>query len=346
MNHRIARGRRAQASGVDAEALACAALERDGWTVLGRRLRTPAGEIDAVAEKDGLLVFLEVKHRPDLALAAYALSPRQQARLLAAAEILLASQPGLGTGGNAVRRDAGGWRGNGAPHRRRVPPGGIGGPAPGVEPFGFPRHCLQSGGSVLWDVNTVFQTRASVEGRVSTGIAGLDDILGGGLPANRVYLIEGEPGTGKTTLALQFLLAGRECGERGLYVTLSESEEELRVSAASHGWSLDGLDLFQLVSDTVLDPEAEQIHPPPLRAGTGRDQPWRDGDGGWLQSGARGVRQPVRNAAAGTEPAALSPPDAGVEAVLRPAPLHRAAAGRQNAPSPAICNCTASPTAS
>jgi putative endonuclease len=99
MNHRVARGRRAQASGVDAEALACAALERDGWTVLGRRLRTPAGEIDAVAEKDGLLVFLEVKHRPDLALAAYALSPRQQARLLAAAEILLASNPGWGPAG-------------------------------------------------------------------------------------------------------------------------------------------------------------------------------------------------------------------------------------------------------
>jgi putative endonuclease len=99
MNHRIARGRRAQASGVDAEALACAALEREGWTVLGRRLRTPAGEIDAVAEKDGLLVFLEVKHRPDLALAAYALSPRQQARLLAAAEILLASNPGWGPAG-------------------------------------------------------------------------------------------------------------------------------------------------------------------------------------------------------------------------------------------------------
>jgi putative endonuclease len=99
MNHRVARGRRAQASGVDAEALACAALERDGWTVLGRRLRTPAGEIDAVAEKDGLLVFLEVKHRLDLALAAYALSPRQQARLLAAAEILLASNPGWGPAG-------------------------------------------------------------------------------------------------------------------------------------------------------------------------------------------------------------------------------------------------------
>ncbi|HEY2131684.1 MAG TPA: YraN family protein [Acetobacteraceae bacterium] len=96
MNRRIARSRRAQASGVDAEALACAALERDGWTVLGRRLRTPAGEIDAVAEKDGLLVFLQVKHRPNLALAAYPLSPRQQARLLAAADILLASNPGWG----------------------------------------------------------------------------------------------------------------------------------------------------------------------------------------------------------------------------------------------------------
>ncbi|HEY2131683.1 MAG TPA: ATPase domain-containing protein [Acetobacteraceae bacterium] len=118
-------------------------------------------------------------------------------------------------------------------------------------------------------MNNAAQTRSPVEGRVSTGIAGLDDILGGGFPANRLYLIEGAPGTGKTTLALQFLLAGRECGERGLYVTLSESEEELRLAAATHGWSLDGLDLFQLIGDTVLDPEAEQtiLHPSELELG-------------------------------------------------------------------------------
>ena len=80
----------------------------------------------------------------------------------------------------------------------------------------------------------------------ATGVAGLDAILGGGLPASRLYLLDGSPGTGKTTLALQFLLAGLERGERGLYVTLSESREELSEVAASHGWSIDGLDVFEL----------------------------------------------------------------------------------------------------
>jgi len=80
----------------------------------------------------------------------------------------------------------------------------------------------------------------------STGIIGLDDILGGGLPHSRLYLIDGAPGTGKTTLALQFLLAGAARNESGLYVTLSESREELNQVATSHGWSLDGLDVVEL----------------------------------------------------------------------------------------------------
>jgi len=78
----------------------------------------------------------------------------------------------------------------------------------------------------------------------STGIIGLDDVLHGGLVRNRLYLIEGTPGTGKTTLALQFLLEGVAQGERGLYITLSETTEELRGVAASHGWSLDGINVF------------------------------------------------------------------------------------------------------
>ena len=100
---RARRGHAAQRRGIDAEAAACAALERDGWTVLGRRLRTEAGEIDAVAEKDGLLAVLEVKSRPTLALAAACLSPRQRARLLAAGAILLAAHPDWGR--NGVRFD-------------------------------------------------------------------------------------------------------------------------------------------------------------------------------------------------------------------------------------------------
>jgi circadian clock protein KaiC len=96
----------------------------------------------------------------------------------------------------------------------------------------------------------------------ATGVAGLDDILGGGLPKGRLYLLDGSPGTGKTTLALQFLLAGVASGERGLYVTLSESGTELREVAASHGWSLDGLDVFELATDSEADTEAYTIFRP------------------------------------------------------------------------------------
>lgn len=78
----------------------------------------------------------------------------------------------------------------------------------------------------------------------STGIEGLDDILCGGLPRGRTYLVEGDPGTGKTTLGLHFLRAGARVGERVLYVTLAETEGEIRAVAASHGWALDGVDIF------------------------------------------------------------------------------------------------------
>lgn len=79
-------------------------------------------------------------------------------------------------------------------------------------------------------------------------MVGLDDILGGGLPAHRLYLIRGNPGVGKTTLALQFLLEGMRAGERVLYITLSETETEIRQVAQSHGWSLEGMSLFELSS--------------------------------------------------------------------------------------------------
>ena len=91
--------------------------------------------------------------------------------------------------------------------------------------------------------------RESVEvdaGLASTGNPELDGILAGGLPAHHVYLIEGDPGAGKTTLALQFLLEGARLGERGMYITLSESEDELRLVARTHGWSLDSIDIYEL----------------------------------------------------------------------------------------------------
>lgn len=94
--------------------------------------------------------------------------------------------------------------------------------------------------------------------RVSTGSEGLDDILGGGLDANRMYLYEGRPGTGKTTIALQFLLKGARDGERVLYISLSETRRELNLVAQRHGWSLQGVDIFELVpAETTLDPERE-----------------------------------------------------------------------------------------
>src|SRR5258705_1914527 len=97
---------------------------------------------------------------------------------------------------------------------------------------------------------------AQQDARLSTGIEGLDDILGGGLAADRLYLLEGNPGSGKTTLALQFLRAGIEAGETVLFVALSESIPELHASAASHGWTLDGIHLFELpVSEGNLPTE-------------------------------------------------------------------------------------------
>jgi circadian clock protein KaiC len=84
--------------------------------------------------------------------------------------------------------------------------------------------------------------------RVSMGVEGLDDVLRGGLPANRLYLIQGTPGVGKTTLAMQFLLEGVKRGEKVLYITLSETREELEIVARSHGWDLSGVHLFELAA--------------------------------------------------------------------------------------------------
>jgi circadian clock protein KaiC len=94
---------------------------------------------------------------------------------------------------------------------------------------------------------------------VSTGSPGLDSILSGGYAPNRVHLIEGAPGTGKTTLALQFLLDGARKGERGLYITLSETRDELLQVAGTHGWSLDGIEIFELIPPELsLDPSQAQ----------------------------------------------------------------------------------------
>lgn len=104
--------------------------------------------------------------------------------------------------------------------------------------------------------------------KIRTGIPEFDMILRGGLPRERLHLLEGAPGTGKTTIAMQFLLRGREDGRRGLYVTLSETVQELRTSAASHGWSLDGIGLFELVPlEARLDRQQSVLYPSEVELG-------------------------------------------------------------------------------
>ncbi|HJQ70322.1 MAG TPA: ATPase domain-containing protein [Blastocatellia bacterium] len=107
-------------------------------------------------------------------------------------------------------------------------------------------------------------TDKHADARISTGVEGLDAILGGGLPRNHVYLLEGTPGTGKTTIALQFLLEGLRLGETGLYITLSETKAELLDVARSHGWSLDGLHIYDLAASeqsAVPEDQYTLFHP-------------------------------------------------------------------------------------
>src|SRR5262245_17535575 len=105
--------------------------------------------------------------------------------------------------------------------------------------------------------------QADGEALAGSGVPGLDDVLGGGYTERRVYLIEGVPGSGKTTLALQFLIEGARLGEPVLYVTLSESEEEVRDVAKSHGWSLAGVSIREVMPSAGLnvDDQYTMFHP-------------------------------------------------------------------------------------
>lgn len=102
--------------------------------------------------------------------------------------------------------------------------------------------------------------RATPKGEpmAATGVEGLDDVLRGGLARGRTFLLEGNPGTGKTTIALQFLMHGAATGENGLYITLSETADELRAGAASHGWDLGTIEVFELVPPESLLSEDQQ----------------------------------------------------------------------------------------
>ena len=96
----------------------------------------------------------------------------------------------------------------------------------------------------------------------STGIPGLDDVLAGGLPRDRMYLLQGDPGVGKTTVGLQFLRTGVASGDKGLYITLSETRNELLAVARSHGWSLDGIEIHELVPSGDLSPDDNTLFQP------------------------------------------------------------------------------------
>ena len=123
------------------------------------------------------------------------------------------------------------------------------------------------------------QAQAPPAAVAKTGIAGLDDVLRGGLPRNRVYLVQGEPGAGKTTVGLQFLLEGVAAGEKTLYLTLSETAEELEAAASSHGWSLENVAVQGAGGVRALRGGRREHALSSRRGGAARDHPNLD-DGG------------------------------------------------------------------
>jgi circadian clock protein KaiC len=129
---------------------------------------------------------------------------------------------------------------------------------PGVE---VSEH--RAGSSEFWEYGMKTDGKAKPV-RIKMGVPGLDDILNGGLIPHRLYLVDGDPGAGKTTLSLQFLLEGAKHGEKSLYFTLSETKEEVIAGAESHGWSLDGIEIVEFIArekDLDTDEQVTMYHP-------------------------------------------------------------------------------------
>ena len=145
--------------------------------------------------------------------------------------------------------------------------------------------------------------------RVSTGIGGLDYLLRGGLPSHRIHLIEGHPGAGKTTLGLQFLLEGVKRGESCMYITLSETAEELRANAASHGWDLSGIHMQEFQPTENLRPEEQYtlFHPSEIELGDLSRNVFEAVEN--IQAGTCGARLGVGHAAARERLAAIPASD-------------------------------------
>ena len=167
--------------------------------------------------------------------------------------------------------------------------------------------------------------------RASTGVDGLDEILGGGLTRNRVYLLEGTPGTGKTTFALRFLIDGLAARRaRPLHHPVRNRRGARAPSSRSHGWSLDGIDVFELADEARPRSRRRAVDPLPVGGRARRDDPHADGADRARHADARRLRQPVGDAPARAGSAALPAPGAGAQAVLLDPLVHRAAARRQD----------------
>ena len=171
--------------------------------------------------------------------------------------------------------------------------------------------------------------------RASSGLASLDEILGGGFVLGRLHLVEGRPGTGKTTLGMQFVLAGRDQNEKVLYVSMSETRDELQAVAGAHGWSLNGVELCELVPPDAEDSDGNrQTMFRPSEVELGETMRLLCNEIERIDPARIVLELALRDAAAGAEPAALSAADFRAEALSGAAACDGAGARRHGVQRP------------